>query len=101
MAALDASIVNVAAPRIQDELRISGASLVLALSGYTLAYAMLLITGARLGVDYGHKRLFVTGLAGFTLASLSCGLAPTGAVLIASRLIRAPAQQCWRRRSSR
>ena len=88
MAALDASIVNVAAPQIQEGLQISGSSLVLALSGYALAYAMLLITGARLGDDYGHRRLFVGGLTGFTLASLSCGLAPTGEALIASRLIQ-------------
>src|SRR5262249_23983060 len=68
MAALDAAIANVAGPEIQTGLGISGTALVLALSGYTLSYAMLLITGARLGDDYGHRRLFLLGLAVFTAA---------------------------------
>jgi len=91
MAALDASIANVAAPAIESDLGISGTALVLALSGYTLSYAMLLVTGARLGDDYGHRRLFVLGLAGFTAASLACGLAPSGAVLIVARVLQGAA----------
>jgi EmrB/QacA subfamily drug resistance transporter len=88
MAALDAAIANVAGPRIEMDLRISGTTLVLALSGYTLSYAMLLITGARLGDEHGHRRLFLGGLAGFTAASLACGVAPDGAVLIAARVVQ-------------
>jgi EmrB/QacA subfamily drug resistance transporter len=88
MAALDAAIANVAGPQIQTDLSISGTSLVLALSGYTLSYAMLLITGARLGDDYGHRRLFLLGLAVFTTASFACGEAPSGAFLIAARVIQ-------------
>jgi EmrB/QacA subfamily drug resistance transporter len=91
MAALDAAIANVAAPEIETDLAISGTSLVLALSGYTLSYAMLLITGARLGDDYGHRRLFLLGLAGFTAASLACGVAASGALLIAARVIQGAA----------
>jgi EmrB/QacA subfamily drug resistance transporter len=88
MAALDASIANVAGPHIQTDLGISGTALVLALSGYTLSYAMLLITGARLGDDYGHRRLFLLGLTAFTAASLACGEAPSGAFLIVARVIQ-------------
>src|SRR4051794_38180267 len=91
MAALDAAIANVAGPEIQADLGISGTALVLALSGYTLAYAMLLITGARLGDDYGHRRLFLMGLVGFTAASLACGVAPSGTLLIASRIVQGAA----------
>jgi EmrB/QacA subfamily drug resistance transporter len=91
MAALDAAIANVAGPDIQTDLGISGTSLVLALSGYTLSYAMLLITGARLGDDYGHRKLFLLGLAGFTAASFACGVAPSGAFLIVARVIQGAA----------
>jgi EmrB/QacA subfamily drug resistance transporter len=91
MAALDAAIANVAAPQIQADLGISGTALVLALSGYTLAYAMLLITGARLGDDYGHRRLFLTGLVAFTAASLACGIAPSGLALIIARIAQGAA----------
>src|SRR5262245_6644975 len=91
MAALDAAIANVAGPEIQSDLRISGTALVLALSGYTLSYAMLLITGARLGDDYGHRRLFLLGLAGFTAASFACGEAPSGTFLIVARVIQGAA----------
>jgi MFS family permease len=86
MASLDSSIVNVAAPTMRRDLHLSGALLQLVVSGYLLAYAALLITGARLGDDHGHRRLFLGGLAGFTGASLACGLAPVPAVLVAARL---------------
>jgi EmrB/QacA subfamily drug resistance transporter len=88
MAALDASIANVAGPHVQMDLGISGTALVLALSGYTLSYAMLLITGARLGDDYGHRKLFLLGLTTFTAASLACGEASNGAFLIVARVIQ-------------
>jgi MFS family permease len=88
MAALDAAIANVAAPGIGADLHISGTMLVLALSGYTVSYAMLLITGARLGDDHGHRRLFLVGLVGFTAASLACGLASSGAFLIVARVVQ-------------
>jgi EmrB/QacA subfamily drug resistance transporter len=86
MAALDVSIVNVAAPAIQSRLGVSGADLQLVISGYTVSYAALLVTGARLGDDFGHRRMFLLGLAGFTLASLSCGLASSSIVLILARV---------------
>jgi MFS family permease len=91
MAALDVAIVNVAAPSIQRELGISDVGLVFVVSGYTLTYAMLLITGARLGDDHGHRRLFLAGLGCFTAASLVCGVAPDGLVLIIARVIQGAA----------
>lgn len=85
MAILDVSIVNVAAPTIRVDLATSGAGLQLVIAGYTIAYAVLLITGARIGARLGHRRTFLLGMAGFTLASLACGLAVTSAALIAFR----------------
>ena len=86
MASLDTAIVNVAGPAIQSDVGVSGAALQLVVSGYALAYAALLITGARLGDDHGHRRLFLAGLAGFTLMSLLAGLAWSTPVLIAARI---------------
>src|SRR4051812_30704375 len=91
MAILDVSIVNVAAPTLRLDLDASGAGLQLAIAGYTISYAVLLITGARLGDRLGHGRAFRVGLAGFTAASLLCGLAPTTAVLIAFRFVQGAA----------
>lgn len=88
MAAMDVAIVNVAAPSIIKDLGVSGSALELVISGYTITFAALLITGARLGHTYGHRNLFMTGLAGFTAASLLCGLAWSPAVLIAGRAIQ-------------
>jgi MFS family permease len=88
MALLDASIVNVAIPTIQGSLHASGASLQLVVAGYTIAYAVLLVTGARLGDILGHRRVFLAGLAVFTLSSLGCGLAPTAGSLIALRVMQ-------------
>jgi MFS family permease len=73
---VDVAIVNVATPSIRDRLNASGSELQLIVSGYVLAYAMLLITGARLGAMHGYGRLFLTGLGVFTAASVVCGLAP-------------------------
>ncbi|OUC96442.1 MFS transporter [Streptosporangium minutum] len=88
MAILDVSIVNVASPVIRADLGTSGSGLQMIISGYTIAYAMLLITGARLGGRYGGRRLFLYGLAGFTAASLACGLAVSAGQLVAFRLLQ-------------
>ena len=88
MAVLDASIVNVAAPSIHASLRASGAGLQLVVAGYTITYAVLLVTGARLGDIIGHRRVFLAGLVLFTLASLGCGLASTAGLLIALRFVQ-------------
>jgi MFS family permease len=85
---LDATIVNVAAPSIHRELG-GGASTIQWLSaGYTLAFAVLLIAGARLGDILGRRRLFLVGSAGFTLFSAACSVAPTIGVLIAFRALQ-------------
>src|ERR1700693_3496694 len=76
MAVLDASIVNVAAPPIHASLRASGAGLQLIVAGYTIAYAVLLVTGARLGDIIGHRRMFLAGIGLFTLASPRCAVGP-------------------------
>jgi EmrB/QacA subfamily drug resistance transporter len=88
MALLDVFVVNVALPTIATELHASGASLQLVVGGYVIAYAMLLITGARLGALYGRRRMYLTGVIVFTVASLACGLAPTIAVLVAFRFVQ-------------
>jgi predicted MFS family arabinose efflux permease len=88
MAAMDTSIVNVAAPALHADFGITGALLQMAVAGYGLAYAVFLITGARLGNDHGYRRLFVLGVALFTVASLACGLAPSVEWLIAGRLVQ-------------
>jgi MFS family permease len=88
MAILDVSIVNVAAPTIRTDLNASGAGLQLVIAGYTIAYAMLLITGARLGDLLGHRTAFQAGLALFTAASLACGLAGGTGLLIGFRFVQ-------------
>jgi MFS family permease len=88
MALLDATIVNVAMPTIGRSLHASGAELQLVIAGYIVSYAMLLITGARLGGILGRRRMFLLGLWTFTLASLTCGLAPDTGTLIAARCVQ-------------
>jgi len=83
---LDISIVNIAIPSIQRNLHASYADVQWALAGYTLAYALVLITGGRLGDTFGRKRLFLIGVTGFTLMSALCGAAQTPGMLIASRV---------------
>src|SRR6202050_766789 len=84
----DVTIVNVAMPTIGRSLHASGAELQLVVSGYTVSYAMLLITGARLGDLYGRRRMFMAGVATFSLASLACGIAPGIGVLIGARFVQ-------------
>ncbi|WP_328645448.1 MFS transporter [Amycolatopsis sp. NBC_00348] len=86
MALLDVTVVNVAMTDIRTDLHASGAALQLVVSGYTVGYAMLLITGARLGELYGRRRMFVTGVVAFTVFSLLCGLAPGAGTLIVARI---------------
>jgi EmrB/QacA subfamily drug resistance transporter len=83
---LDISIVNIAIPSIQRNLHASYSDVQWALAGYTLAYALVLITGGRLGDTFGRRRLFLIGVAGFTLMSALCGAAQTPGILIACRV---------------
>jgi MFS family permease len=91
MALLDVTIVNVAMPTIGTDLSASGASLQLVVAGYTVSYAMLLITGARLGDLYGRRRVYLAGVLGFTLSSLVCGVAPGAAILVVARFVQGAA----------
>jgi EmrB/QacA subfamily drug resistance transporter len=85
---LDISIVNIAIPSIQRNLHASYADVQWALAAYTLAYAVVLITGGRLGDAYGRKRLFLIGVTGFTVMSALCGAAQSPGQLIACRVIQ-------------
>ncbi|MFO1184483.1 MAG: MFS transporter [Bauldia sp.] len=88
MDVLDTSIVNVAIPAIQDGLGASYAAIQWVIAGYSLAFALFLITGGRLGDIFGYRTLFVAGMVGFTIASALSGLAPTIEVLIAARFLQ-------------
>ena len=88
MAQADATIANVATPSIRADLGASGAALELVVGGYMIAFAVLLITGARLGQTHGYRRIFVVGVAAFTAASILCGVAPTPAALVAARVVQ-------------
>jgi EmrB/QacA subfamily drug resistance transporter len=85
---LDVSIVNIAIPSIQASLHASYADVQWALAAYTLAYAVVLITGGRLGDAYGRKRLFLIGVTGFALLSALCGAAQSPGMLIACRAVQ-------------
>src|SRR6266702_2373352 len=84
---LDVSIVNIAVPSIQRDLGASYADIQWALAGYTLAYALVLITGGRLGDTFGRKRLLLIGVAGFTAMSALCGAAQSPGQLLGALLI--------------
>jgi len=88
MVLLDISIVNVAIPAIQRNLHANFAEVQFVLAGYQLAYAVVLITGSRLGDLYGRRRMFMIGMAGFTIASALCGFAQNPTMLVASRVLQ-------------
>jgi EmrB/QacA subfamily drug resistance transporter len=88
MQLVDISIVNVAIPSIQRDLDATYSQIQWVLAGYQLAFAVTLITGGRLGDIFGRKRLFIIGMAGFTIASALCGLAQSPGMLIGSRVLQ-------------
>ncbi|MFD3505557.1 MFS transporter [Streptomyces sp. NPDC058676] len=85
---MDFFITNVALPSIDASLHASASSLELVIAGYGVAYATLLVLGGRLGDRYGRRRVFLSALVGFVLASLACGVAPSVGALIAARLVQ-------------
>ena len=85
---LDTTIVNVALPALQQGLAASDGAVQWIVAGYTLAFALLLITGGRMGDIFGYKRMFMLGMAGFTLASTLCGLADDAVTLIVARILQ-------------
>ncbi|GAA5172180.1 MFS transporter [Amycolatopsis dongchuanensis] len=85
---VDNQIVTIALPTIQHELGARPSALQWTATGYTLAFALTLITGARLGDRFGHRAAFALGTAGFGAASLVAGLAPGVGVLLAARVVQ-------------
>jgi EmrB/QacA subfamily drug resistance transporter len=88
MIILDQTIVNVALPSIQSDLGFSQSGLAWVVNAYLIAFGGLLLLAGRLGDLIGRKRIFMTGLALFTTASLLCGLAQNQGMLIAARFIQ-------------
>ncbi|WP_028642768.1 DHA2 family efflux MFS transporter permease subunit [Nocardioides sp. URHA0020] len=82
---LDASIVNIALPSIGSQLGLDTVALSWVITAYVLPFGGLLLLGGRLADRYGHRRLFMTGTAGFVAASAAAGLASSGAMLLAAR----------------
>ena len=88
IALLDTTIVNVALPTIRTSLDASESVLSWIISGYALAFGLALIPAGRIGDRIGHKWVFFTGLALFTVASLACGLAQNELQLIVARVVQ-------------
>ena len=88
MSLLDTTIVNVALPTIRDGIDASEATLSWIISGYALAFGLVLIPAGRIGDRFGHKWVFFTGLAIFTAASVAAGLSQDSAQLIIARVIQ-------------
>lgn len=88
VAFLDSSVVNVALPAIGEDLDTSLTGLQWTINAYLVTLSALLLLGGSLGDRFGRRRIFVYGLAGFTAASLLCGLAPSSGFLIAARALQ-------------
>ncbi|MEV7171535.1 MFS transporter [Streptomyces sp. NPDC093224] len=85
---LDANIITVAIPSIQRDLGASTVAIQAMTAGYTLSFAVLLITGGRLGDIFGRKRMFLIGVSGFVLASAMCAAAPSTELLVLARALQ-------------
>ncbi len=85
---LDSTIVNIAIPSIRTNLHATYSAIQWVVAGYGLAFALLLVTGGRMGDVFGYKKIFMFGVAGFTVASLFSGLAAGPDWLIAARLFQ-------------
>src|SRR4051794_35159078 len=85
---LDATIVAIALPAVQGDLGLSTTALQWVITAYTLALGGTLLAAGRLADRYARRRAFTAGLLVFALASLGCGLAPTGAALLAARAVQ-------------
>jgi len=85
---LDSTIVNIAIPAIKTNLGASYSAIQWVIAGYSLAFSLLLVTGGRMGDVFGYKKLFLTGVSGFTLASLLSGISGNADMLIVARLVQ-------------
>src|SRR5438046_994641 len=88
MIVLDTTIVNVALPSIRQDLGFSETSLAWVVNAYLLTFGGFLLLGGRLGDLFGHRRLFLVGIALFTVASLACGLSTTEWMLVSARTVQ-------------
>src|SRR5438876_1797360 len=88
MIVLDTTIVNVALPSIRTDLGFSQTSLAWVVNAYLLTFGGFLLLGGRLGDLFGHRRLFLSGITLFTLASLGCGLSSSQAFLVSARAVQ-------------
>src|SRR5256884_3105853 len=88
MIVLDTTIVNVALPSIREALGFSETSLAWVVNAYILTFGGFLLLGGRLGDLFGHRRLFLTGISLFTLASAACGLADSQELLVGARAVQ-------------
>jgi len=88
MFVLDFFIVNVALPSIQHGLGAGEGAIEWVVAGYTISTAVLLVTGGRLGDQFGRRRMFAVGMAIFVATSAACALAPDPAVLVVARVIQ-------------
>ncbi len=88
IASLDATVVNVALPRLGDDLDADFAGLQWVINGYTLTLAALILVGGALGDRFGRRSLFTIGVVWFAVASLLCGIAPNIGVLVAARMLQ-------------
>src|SRR3954467_2830927 len=88
MIVLDTTIVNVALPSIRADLGFSQTSLAWVVNAYLLTFGGFMLLGGRLGDLFGHRRLFLIGIAVFTLASVACGLAGSQATLVVARAVQ-------------
>src|SRR6266542_4720944 len=88
MIVLDTTIVNVALPSIRTDLGFTEASLAWVVNAYLLTFGGFLLLAGRLGDLYGQRRLFLIGIAGFTVASLACGLANSKGLLVGARAVQ-------------
>ncbi|WP_051250390.1 MFS transporter [Paenibacillus harenae] len=85
---LDASIVNIALPSLGAELEMNTNMLSWVITAYVLPFGGLLLLGGRLADRFGHRRIFITGVAGFVLTSAAAGFAESGAWLLAARAVQ-------------
>jgi MFS family permease len=91
MVVLDFFIVNVTMPALQTDLGAGPAALEWIVAGYSLTAGVWLVSSGRLGDRYGRRRMYLLGMALFTVASALCGLAPDAGTLVAARLAQGAA----------
>src|ERR1700729_4057907 len=88
MTFIDATVVNVALPALQDDLKATITDVQWVVEAYALFLGALILVGGSLGDQLGRKRVFLLGVVFFTIASIACGLAPSPAILIFGRALQ-------------